>query len=105
MTSNATFALARDAAAEFNRKHGGTYLQVAEPAPELLTFEEVRAQAEKMPGEYIAANLFRAVKGRTPSRSEAVRLGHQLGHLRVARRKTGPYTLWLLDKAFSERSH
>lgn len=105
MTDDPTFALAQEAAEDFNRTHGGTYLQVAERAPELLTFEEVREQASKMPGEYIAANLFRAVRGRVPSRSEAVRLGHLLGHLRVARRKSGPYTLWLLDKAFAQRTH
>lgn len=100
-----TFTLADRTAAEFNRKHGGTFLQVVDPAPELLTFEQIRAQAESEPGEYVAANLFRAIKGRTPSRSEAIRVGHTLGHLRIARRKSGPYTLWLLDKAFAQRSH
>lgn len=106
MTTHETlYAAAAEAAAAFNRKHGGQYLQVAERAPEQLTFEEIRAQAEAAPGEYVAAGLFQAIKGRTPSRSEAIRVGHLLGHLRIARRKSGPYTLWLLDKAFAQRSH
>lgn len=100
-----TFTLASQTAAEFNRKHGGTFLQVAEPAPELLTVEQIRTQAETAPGEYVAAGLFQAITGRQPSRGEAVRLGHTLGHLRIARRKSGPHTLWLLDKAFAQRSH
>ncbi len=100
-----TFAEARQTVEAFNRKHGGTYLQVADPAPELLTFEQIRTQAETAPGEYVAAGLFLAITGRKPSRGEAVRLGHTLGHLRIARRKSGPYTLWLLDKAFAQRSH
>lgn len=99
------YTLAAEAVADFNRKHGGPYLQVAERAPELLTFEEIRAQAEHTPGEYVAGGLFQAIKGREPTRSETIRLGHMLGHLRIARRKSGPYTLWLLDKAFAQRSH
>lgn len=104
-THESTYALASQAAEAFNRKHGGQYLQVAERRPELLTFEEIRDQAERTPGEYVAGSLFQAIKGRTPSRSEVIRLGHMLGHLRIARRKSGPYTLWLLDKAFAQRSH
>lgn len=106
MTSHESiYAAASEAASAFNRKHGGQYLQVADRAPELLTFEEIRAQAELTPGEYVAGGLFQAIKGRVPTRSETIRLGHMLGHLRIARRKSGPYTLWLLDKAFAQRSH
>ena len=104
-THESIYALAADAAADFNRKHGGQYLQVADRAPELLTFEEIRAQADAEPGEYVAGGLFQAIKDRAPSRSEVIRLGHMLGHLRIARRKSGPHTLWLLDKAFAQRSH
>ncbi|MFB0007690.1 hypothetical protein KEM14_gp39 [Xanthomonas virus phiXaf18] len=99
------YALAHETATAFNRTHGGEFLQVAERSPELLTFDEIRNVATTQPGEYVVTGLFQAVKGRRPTRSEAIRLGHALGHLRIARRKSGPYTLWLLDKAFAQRSH
>ena len=104
-THESIYTLASHAAADFNHKHGGQYLQVADRAPELLTFEEIRLQAGKAPGEYVAGGLFHAIKGRAPTRSEVIRVGHMLGHLRIARRKSGPHTLWLLDKAFAQRSH
>lgn len=103
--ADVSFADAAVLAAEFNRERGGKFLQVTERPPVLISLDQLRERARTFPGEYIAANLFSAIVGRVPSRSEAVRLGHMLGNLRVARRKSGPFTLWLLDKAFADRAN
>ena len=103
--ADVSFADAAVLAAEFNRERGGEFLQVTERPPVLLTLDQLRDRARMYPGEYVAPNLFSAIVGRMPSRSEAVRLGRMLGNLRVARRKSGPFTLWLLDKAFADRAN
>lgn len=97
--------LAEQLAADFNRTHGHEFLQLAPRPLVLLEMAEIRAQAEAMPGEYIAANLFRAVKGRQPTHAENVKLGQLLGFMGAKRRKSGQFTLWKLDKAFAQRSH
>lgn len=93
------------AAEAFNKEVGAVWLRAVDPPAETVTFDELRALAERQPGDYLAASAFHQIKGRAPTRAEAIKLGHQLGHLTVARKKSGPHTLWRLDKAFAQRSH
>lgn len=104
MTTTA-FAEARKVATEFNRTHGAELLRVVAPAPEQVTFAELRALASTKPGDYLAANAFEAIKGRRPTHAECIKIGQLLGMLMVARKKHGPSTFWRLDKAFADRSH
>lgn len=96
---------ARAVADTFNRSQGGQLLKVIEAPPEKLTFADLRALAAREPGDYLAANVFQAVKGRRPTHIESIKLGQMLGALTVARKKHGAATLWRLDKAFAERAH
>lgn len=90
------------AAAAFNQQTGREWLIVQAP-DEAVTPTELAELALRAPGEYCAANLFRAVRARAPSHAETVKLGQLLGRLAVARRKAGPVTYWRLDKAFADR--
>lgn len=101
----ADYEEARTHAEEFNRRKGATLLVVADRPHELVTLEELRALADRSPGAYLASSAYQQIKGRKPSHGENVKLGQMLGFLMVARRKDGPQTLWLLDKAFAERTH
>lgn len=99
------YELARAAAAAFNKAQGGVLLQVVEPPADLVTHDELRALAATHPGDYMAANAYRAIKGRKPTHGEVVKLGHLLGFLTVARRKDGACTLWRLDSTFAQRAN
>lgn len=99
------YSQARAVAETFNRSQGGQLLKVIDPPAERLTFAELRSLAAVAPGDYLAANVFQAVKGRRPSHIESIKLGQMLGALTVARKKHGAATLWRLDKAFAERAH
>lgn len=96
---------AAETADAFNKQVGAVWLRVVDPPAETVTFDDLRALADRQPGDYLAASAFHQIKGRAPTRAEAIKLGHQLGHLMVARKKNGPHTLWRLDKAFAQRSH
>ena len=90
------------AAVAFNQRTGREWLVVQAP-DESVAPAELAGLAIRAPGDYCAANLFRAVRGRAPSHAETVKLGQLLGRLAVARRKAGPTTYWRLDKAFADR--
>lgn len=105
MFTPAQYVLARQIVLEVNTNFGGPIIQLVEPPAATVTLAELRALATDKPGEYLAANAFRAIKGRCPTRGEAVKLGHMLGHLSVAQRKIGPDRLWRLDNAFATRAH
>lgn len=99
------YTAAREAAERFNQAQGGQLLQVIDPPAERVTVEELKKVAATAPGDYLAANVFVAVKGRQPTHVESIKLGQMLGALMVARKKHGASTLWRLDKAFAERAH
>ncbi len=104
-TLDQKFLMAAHHVEKFNREHGAQLIRLVERPLELVTATELLELAAKHPGEYLAANAYRAIKGRKPTHGETVKLGQLLGFMTVARRKHGPQTLWLLDKAFAERAH
>lgn len=105
MFTDEQYRLAQTTAAEFNRANGFELLRVVDRPADYVTVADLRTLAVTAPGDYLASNAYQAIKGRRPTHGEAVKLGHLLGFLTVARRKDGPSTLWRLDNAFASRSH
>lgn len=104
-TLDQKFLMAATHVEKFNRQHGAQLIRLAERPLELVTADELIELARQQPGPYLASNAYRAIKGRKPTHGETVKLGQLLGFMTVARRKHGPQTMWLLDKAFAERAH
>lgn len=98
------YTAARETANAFNQARGGELLRVIDPPAQLIPVERLRQLAREAPGDYLAVNAFQAITGRKATHAEAIKLGQLLGHLSVARKKSGPSTFWRLDKAFAERA-
>lgn len=86
---------AAELVAAANAELQGDFVQLS-VAADTVTLIELAAQARKLPGAYTCANLFRAIKGRAPTRSEAVRLGQLLAALQIPKRNEGGTALWSL---------
>lgn len=90
-------------AADFNAKHGGTYLTATQHVDDGISIGDLKRLASEHPGPYLAASVFRQVKGRRPARGETIAVGRLLSALGIARKKDGVATLWLLDAAAVQR--
>lgn len=96
-------AEARRIADEFNTRYGGTYLTVCHHIDDSITVGELRTLATTHPGPYLAASVFRQIRGRRPTRGETIAVGRLLSALGIARKKDGAATLWQLDAAAAQR--
>ncbi len=93
-------AHAHSVAADLNARAGREVLAVVEPNEPLTCADliEWTNRPEFIPGEYQARPVFEAIRGRSPSHSEAIASGRLIVTVATARRKYGPWNLFTLDK-------
>ncbi len=95
------FTYAQSVAADFNARHGAVFLRAVNPQQESLSHAEVlvwRSSPDFRPGQYLATAVVEQIRGRKAEHGESIAAGRLLKSHGYPAHKSGPVTLYTLDK-------